>query len=66
MKLVCTILGHKHDPRHYGRVHLREREVDGLGTQHAEVTAECDRCERRFVLTQIHIPVRAVAPQAGR
>ena len=28
----------------------------GLGVQHAEVNANCDRCRMRFNITKIHMP----------
>ena len=56
--MLCTLFGHK-PPHYFGKVHYGRviRGVrDGLGTEHAHVEAECERCRQRFLVIRIHLP----------
>lgn len=64
MNMLCTLFGHKppvyakkgwYSPgEEYGTIRLGV--IDGLGTQHAMVEAECARCGQRFIVARVHLP----------
>lgn len=61
MKFLCLIFRHKFDPRQYARINPCG--IDGMGREHAFITATCDRCETRFRLCNIHLCERDVEAQ---
>lgn len=73
MRLLCSIFGHQppvyatkgwwSPGEQYGRV--VQQGSDGIGREHAHVTAECARCAERFMVVRIHLPA-ATTPPAPR
>lgn len=60
--LMCRIFGHK-APKYgnqpaYGRV--RPGTIDGVGREHANVIARCDRCDTEYVIIKIHLPKKEI------
>lgn len=64
MKLLCKLVGHQppvyagegwYSPgEEYAKVLVGA--MDGLGTIHARIEAECARCKEKFIVCRIHIP----------
>jgi hypothetical protein len=66
--LICKIFGHRTDDDrqwgHYGRLG-RWQPVDGTGTQHALIVADCSRCGETYDVCKIHLPVRLPGSHKG-
>jgi hypothetical protein len=62
----CDRFGHIPNPgygRHYNPINSGEgyfrvvqRELDGVGTRHASLHTECERCGKKYQIGRIHIP----------
>lgn len=62
--LLCKLVGHKppvyakkgwwSPGEEYGK--LRYTGKDNIGREHAEVVAECARCQEKFVVARVSIP----------
>lgn len=70
--LICHMFGHK-SPSYaahkgwggYEYAELGAPYIDGIGRQHARVTGECARCNMRFFICMVHVPVLAAKPEGG-
>jgi hypothetical protein len=64
MNILCKLFGHQppvyaekgwYSPgEEYGK--LVPSAVDGMGTCHAKVKAECARCGKEFIVAMVHLP----------
>lgn len=69
MSILCSLFGHQppvyarkgwYSPgEEYGKVILGP--VDGIGRKHAQVEAECARCQTKFIVARIHLPTEKKA-----
>ena len=61
MSFLCDLLGHKIPKGYhgYGEKYLNVRvfAVDGIDRIHARLTTECERCETKFDVGNIHLPM---------
>ena len=56
----CRRLGHKFPTGAWGNAlpygRINEFAIDGLGTHHAYIELQCDRCDERLIVCAIHLP----------
>jgi hypothetical protein len=61
VSLFCTLLGHKIPKGYYsyGEKYLDVQvfAIDGIDRIHARLTTECERCETKFDVGNIHLPL---------
>ena len=59
MNLLCTLFGHKKmTPGWYGDIEygtVRQTAIDGTGRVHGVVMHECERCQRKYVVSRLHL-----------
>lgn len=63
MGLLCWMFGHQ-PPCYtegsggdYGQSRVRREGIDGCGREHARIEAECPRCNERYQVMRIHVPL---------
>lgn len=58
MNLLCKLFGHN-PPRYFDDMAYGEVikcGLDGVGTEHAYVRGQCERCDEDWDIVRIHLP----------